>query len=88
MFKFLAIFVSVVLVSVASAQTPGLPAPIDNASGTATGEGSFLTSIDPVNVLNDATSPKKLSGTLEILILLTVLSLAPTILPGSHRKAG
>lgn len=80
MLSLLAIFIAVVLVSAASAQTPGLSAPIDNATASPTGDRSLLTSLDPTSIINDATSPKKLSATLEILILLTVLSLAPTIL--------
>jgi flagellar biosynthesis protein FliP len=35
---------------------------------------------DPAGYLDDATKPEKLSSTLEVLILLTVLSLAPAIL--------
>jgi len=64
--------------SFAAAQT-------DTNSETATASedaASSKTSLvnDPAGYLDDATKPEKLSATLEILILLTVLSLAPAIL--------
>jgi flagellar biosynthetic protein FliP len=85
MFKLLTILISVLLVSAVSAQTPGVGTPIDVTTagddGASSGrDSSILSGFNPTNFVNDAISPKKLSGTLEILILLTVLSLAPTIL--------
>ncbi len=39
-----------------------------------------LQTIDPEGIINNATRPEKLSSTLEIMLILTVLSLAPAIL--------
>ena len=64
---------------IAAQSSPGAGAGGSGAV-SATGPASVFGSLDPQQMVEEATSPKKLSATLEILLLLTVLSLAPTIL--------
>jgi len=51
-----------------------------NSTETKTSPTSLLNAANPTELVERATSPKKLSSTLEIMLLLTVLSLAPAIL--------
>ncbi len=47
---------------------------------SAEGAGGVWSKVDPVKVVKNITAPRKLSASLEIMLLLTVLSLAPSIL--------
>ncbi len=63
------------------AQTTGIdPAPTSSTIDNTDVLTEEKTSFDPIEQYKDVTSPKKLSSTLEILLLLTVLSLVPSIL--------
>jgi flagellar biosynthetic protein FliP len=65
----LGVLLAAVPAAAQSAPAPGAPSPANPLAG-----------MDPAQVLDRATSPEKLSASLEIMLLLTVLSLAPAIL--------
>ena len=64
----------------AGAQSPPVNTNSSETDNSPDGKSTGWTSIDPARLIEDAISPKKLSASLEIMLLLTVLSLAPAIL--------
>ncbi|MCF7958298.1 MAG: flagellar type III secretion system pore protein FliP [Phycisphaerae bacterium] len=63
-----------------NAQDAGGPAETDSVVEGAGGSGSLLENIDSEKVVENLIKPDKLSASLEIMLLITVLSLAPAIL--------
>ena len=80
MTKQLVFIIILSLAAVAAGQAPAVSTPTDAQSVSPSGPPSPFSNVDPYAIVEEATSPKRLSATLEILLLLTVLSLAPTIL--------
>jgi len=75
-FYLLILLVLLALVSDAGGQT--LSNGLGSAGEVSPGQPTLLT--DPAAYIDEAATPERLSGTLEILLLMTVLSLAPAIL--------
>lgn len=74
------VLVSALIGAVASAQAQTVTDTIPSSESSSPGEGSWFTNADPQQLIDEAVKPDKLSASLEILLLLTVLTLVPAIL--------